>query len=215
MKVAHQKMQDTISTDTDTTDDASDMEVDHINWHVSLNGYWDNIDERFYGEDTPNDPPIINVPEKLAADIEYINSPLKASIIAEKLDMDKCISYNSAVKIRFNDFSTWHWPMKSCDREFTYQLKGFIDRWFPDIIQWHAIVRGDDPKEALERWYDEIEPSTPDWIEEFEDTDMDEETRQYLNDNADWLPEISRTVEGKGVDSSSDISIEEDWNEGW
>jgi len=189
---------------------AVDVSTEDFDWHLSLDGYWSNIDERFFGEDTPNEPPLMAVPEKLAADMTHIEDSEYAKEIAEQLDFNTPSRYGSVVRVTFNDFSTWHWPVLERDG-YNSELEHFAEEYIPQIIQWEAIVAGDNPQRALQEWAGEQEDPDYSWVDDISETSMDDDTRRYFNDNADWLEELSRNVDSVDVDIDTDDNWEDDW----
>jgi len=173
-----------------------------------------NVDEncydaRFYGDGTPNDPPLINVPKKLATDMHYKDDPQLATDVASQLDFNTPSRYEAVITVEFNDYSTWNWPILVGNRELTTEVEHFIDKYLPQIIKWDAIVEGKDPQKELKKWRDgdEVDYS---WAEDVANTEISEDTRKYFNDNASWLPHIDRELSG-----SIDIETEGDWKDDW
>lgn len=193
----------------------TDVSADDVDWHISLDGYWDDVDERFYGEDTPNEPPLMNVPEKLAADMEHIGDEGYASEVADQLEMMVPSEYKSVIRITFNDFSTWNWPLKNTTDEFTDEVKHFIDRYFPEIIQWDAIVRGDDPEEELDNWLNQFDDPDYSWQQDVDNTEMDRKTRVWFNQNASWLPELRKKIKSEANDVDIEQESGDEWMDDW
>lgn len=202
---------DSFKTEIKPKKESTNMSVDDLDWHISSDGYWDEHDSRFFGEDKPNDPPLMNVPEKLAADMDYIEDPQTVLDIAESLEMRSPDRYDAAIRVIFNDFSTWHWPILKGDRELTNEVMHFIDEYMPQIVQWRAIVAGEDPKQALDEWNDVVEEKDYSWMDEIDNTELSEDDRQYLNDNASWLEHISRKVDAPDIDIEDDSDWADDW----
>lgn len=183
-----------------------------INWHISLDGYWDDVDKRFYGEDTPNEPPLMNVPEKLAADMDYCDDSDLATEIASQLDFNTPERYEAVITVTFNDFSTWNWPILNGGRKLTSEVIHFIDKYMPQIVKWEAILAGDDPIQAVKEWKGENDPADFSWMDDISNTKLSEPDRKYLNENADWLEHKSRRV-----DATPDIDVDsgDDWADDW
>jgi len=197
----------TFREDVDNSDDKD--------WHVSTEKYWSHIDKRFYGPGTPNETPLIDVPAKLAADMEYIDDAELATQVASLLNFSNSESYEAVIRIKFNDFSTWNWPLLVGNREFTDEVKHFIDRYFPEILKWDAIVAGEDPQRAVEEWKDPNAGDNYSWTDDVDQTDMSEETRKYFNENKEWMPEIRKTIKNEVSASDVNVSEDEDWMEDW
>lgn len=191
------------------------VSIEDYDWHISMDEYWDDVDERFYGGDTPNEPPLMNVPEKLAADMEYVDDPHYASTIAEQLDFNSPERYGAVITVIFNDFSTWKWPILVGDRELTSEVEHFIEKYIPEIIEWEAIVAGEDPDKALKEWYGERQDDDMSWMEEVSNTSMSDEVRKVFNEEVEWLPHINRTVETNTGMDSVDIDSDDDWTDDW
>lgn len=195
-----------------TLDDSID---DNSDWQFSAYGYYDDVDERFYGDGIPNQPPMMSVPEKLAADMEYIEDSKFAKEIAESIPYADYFNQDAVIKIVFNDLSTWHWPIKSIGNGGFNDVEHFVQTYIPEIIQWDAILHGDDPTKRLADWYDEGEQEGVNWSKLMEDVDMSEDKRKWFNNNADWLDKISKKV--KKIDSGDELELDEDddWIDDW
>lgn len=195
----------------------TEEQINHtdISWHISLDGYWDDVDERFYGENTPNEPPLMYVPEKLAANMDYKDDPHLATKVASQLDFNTPERYEAVVTVIFNDFSTWNWPILEGGRKLTSEVTHFIDEYMPQIVQWRAIVAGESPEEALEEWEGRTDNPDFSWMDDMMNTRLSEEDRKYLNDNADWLEHKSRVVGSTPDTSNIEIDSGDDWEDDW
>lgn len=191
------------------------VSIEEYDWHISMDKYWNDVDERFYGQGTPNEPPLMNVPEKLAADMEYVDDPHLASSVADQLDFNSPERYEAVITVIFNDFSTWKWPLLKGDKELTSEVEHFIDKYIPEIIRWEAIVAGEDPDEAIKEWTGEDEGDDMSWMEDIGNTSMSDDMRKMFNEEADWLPHINRTVETNSEVEDVEIDSDGDWTDDW
>jgi len=187
-----------------------DASVDDITWKIKSGGYFESVDDRFYGEDTPNKPPLMPVPDKLAADMDYIQDSGYAMEVATQLDFNTPSRYNSVVRILFNDFSTWNWPiLDECDG-ISSELDHFVNKYIPQIIQWEAIVAGEDPNDAVDEW---AKDTTLDetWMKDVGNTHLTEDQRKFFNDKVEWMEYISKDVESSEVSVKADGDWTDDW----
>lgn len=193
-------------------------DVERYNWvtdtDVVPHGYSVDVSDKYFGEDTPHEPPVVDVDLKLAADIEIISDEEFAKEVAEWWFPGETEKYIEVAAIIFNDGSIWYIPLASWDNDYEKTRMRIVDDYMSDVVQWKALVRGDNPREALEDWYDWKEPDKVEWLEDMDKTEMSEEQRKWFNENVDWLEHIDRTVES----SSSDVELEledDDWTDDW
>jgi len=212
---------DQFRTTTESSSTTSDTESDNnedsytwdCNWHVDLQGYWKDVDGRFYSEDTPNEPPLMAVPEKLAAEIHIIDDSEIVQDVAEWWFPEAADEYTEAAKVVFNDFSTWHLPLKPWDKDYENSREHIIKTYVPEVIRWNAILEGENPDKAIEDWNKPWEIDDPDWFDDIEKTEMSEEFRKWCNKNADWLPHIDKKI--KSTDEI-ELDVEDDnWEDDW
>lgn len=185
------------------------------NWHIHPEGYWDGVDERFFGEDTPNQPPLMNVSEKLAAEMEVIDDPDFVKEVGEWWSEREADSYNAVIRVIFNDLSTWHVPVKPWDKDYARTREHTVKRYVPEVIRWEAILNGEDPDKAIAEWDEPWGEHRPEWFDDFEHWEMEEQTRKWFNENADWLPHIDRTIESTEDEVELDVDDDEDWTDDW
>lgn len=197
-------------SDSQVDSDTESIDWD-CNWHIDFDGYFDNVDERFFGEDKPHEPPLMEVPERLAAEIDIVENSDFASTVAAQWGFNDNDSYAEVVEVLFNDLSVWRVPVKSWDKDYLNMRDEIVEKYVPQVIKWEAILNGDDPSKALNEWYNDGEPKEPQWVNEIQDTELDEEDRKWLNKNADWLGRIDRKAQSD--DRNVDVEVEEDY--GW
>lgn len=185
------------------------------NWHISLDGYWEDVDPSYFGDDTPNEPPIMAVPEKLAADMEVIEDEELIQELVDWMYSDGQEKYSEVLKVTFNDFSTWHIPLRPWDKDYARIRMGAVERYVPEIIKWEAIVKGKNPKKALQEFDAPWEYTEPEWVSDFEHWEMKEDTRKWFNENADWLPYIDKTIKSDGDEVEVELAEDEDWTDDW
>lgn len=205
----------TLNEESKSCDTESSVDIDDFDWHLSIDGYWDSVDDRFFGSDSPNEPPLMNVPEKLAADVSYIDDSEYATEVATQLSMNSPQRYEAVMRITFNDFSVWNWPLIEGNREYNSQIEHFIDKFMPQILKWEAIVRGDDPTKAVDKWIADDDDSDYSWVEDIDNTDISESLREYFNDEVDWMPHISRVIETSTTSDNDNSSFDDSWTDDW
>lgn len=202
------------------SDDDEEVEEDSYswgcNWHFEPGGYWDNVDEKFFGEDTPNQPPLMAVPEKLAAELHIIDDPDFVEEVGEWWSEREADSYTEVMKIVFNDLSVWHIPLKPWDKDYARVREHHIKQYLPEVIRWQAILDGEDPDQAVKEWEKPWAEWTPKWFSDVGDTEMSESTRKWFNNNARWMPHIDRKVESMGDEVEVELEDEDDdWADDW
>lgn len=168
------------------------------------------VSEKYYGEGTPNVPPRLDVPEVLAADIEITSDPSKVEEVADFWFPNETDRYSKVITVYFNDGRTWNWPLPPWDSDSERARKHFIETYVPQIIKWECIKKGEDYKPKLEEFKQNHKITEPDWESLIEETEMSEEDRKWFNNNADWIPHISRKASGDDM-----IDIEVDDRFGW
>jgi len=174
----------------------------------------ETVGDRFFGEGTPNDPPIIYVDEKLAADMEIIDDENVVQEVVEFWSLPQPDRYVSVLKVTFNDFSNWHIPLPPWEKDYAKTRVNTIDKYMPEIIRWHAIVEGEDPEPRLQDWESQLEPSEPEWYGDLEKTGISEETREKVNNQLSAVPYIDKKIESTTYDA--DIEVEDDsWEDDW
>lgn len=199
-------LEDHLTTSEDTSWD--------LNWHIKEEGYWDSIGSRFFDEDSPNKPPLMEVPEKLAADLEISDDPELVEEVASYWFPGREDDYVEVVKITYNDFSVWYWPLRPWDEDYENMRDTIVKRYYPQVIKWRAIVRGDDPSKALREMDKPWEEDEPKWFSDVDKTGLSEETRKWLNKNKDWIQHIDREINSR--EEEIDLGVEdEDWTDDW
>lgn len=195
--------------------EADDESLWYEDLHVKPEGFSKNPDGRFYGENSPNDPPAIDVDVKMASDIVLEDNSEKAEEAAELIGFDKPSSYDEVAVVAFNDGSTWHLPIKDWSNDHASMRLMLVDEFIRDIIQWKAVINGEDPLERLSKWESNNNQDNYDWVEDVEDTEMSEEQRKWFNNNAEWVDHLDRVVESDNdsvdMDADDDYSWENDW----
>lgn len=177
--------------------------------------FWQDTDTRFYGEDTPNDFPIIAVNELLAARIEIVEDEEWAKEVAQFWNISESRNITELVRITFNDLRTWHWPLRPWDKDPTKTRQHIVEKYVPQVIRWEAILEGEDPKEAVSEWENRHEDNSVDFAEIMDETDMSDEDRKWFNKNADWMPLLKRKVE-KNDDVDINVAEDDSWmDEEW
>lgn len=185
------------------------------NWHIYPEGYWQDVDPEYFGEGTPNQYPLMEVPERLAAEIEIISDDDVVEDVVEYWFPGKSEQYVEVARITFNDFSTWHLPLRSWDEDYTNTREELVKDYVPEVIRWEAIIEGRDPDEAIEEWDKPWEIEDPEWFSDVGDTGMSEETRKWLNDEIDGLSRVDRKVSSSSEDVELDIDDDDDWTDDW
>lgn len=173
-------------------------------WHIYPGGYWEDVDEDFFGEGTPNSPPLINVDTKLAAEVHITEDQGVVEEAAEFMFPEEVERYTQAVQIIYNDLSTWLLPLPPWGEDLAGTRDWLVRDIVPEVIQWEAILDGRDPEKALSEWEDGEGVETT-WTDMIDETEMSDEDRKELNnklgDNID-LPE--RVRKSKGINISED-----------
>jgi hypothetical protein len=187
----------------------------HDEWNLNPQGFSTNVDDRFFGNDSPNKPPVFDVDVKLAADVVISDDIELASEVAQYWFPEDSERFTQVAIIVFNDASVWHIPLAPSNKDYERTRQTIVDRYIPDVVQWKAILNGNDPAEALEQLKGEIESTEEKWVKELDQTDMSEEQRQWFNDNARWLDHIGRTVESSQDDVDLNVNGEEQWTDDW
>lgn len=206
-----------VNDETDSSDDSDDYQWD-CSWHIDPDGYWDSVDERFFGDDKPHDPPLMAVPERLAAEIEVVEDEEFAAEIASMWSFGDAEKHTEVIEVIFNDLSVWRMPAKPLDKDNLGIREHIVEQYVPETIKWEAIIEGENPHDALEEWeenggVEEKDPEDyfPDWFSDLDDTELSEEDRQWFNRNADWLERIDREVDA----GSRDVDVEVESDYGW
>lgn len=183
-------------------------------WNIEPHGYSKNLDNRFFDDDSPHESPVLDVEVKLAADVEFSDDEELVQEVAEYWFPEEADRYEEVAKVVFNDLSVWYMPLASWENDDANLRISLIDSFFPDILQWKAIVRGDDPEEAVEEWESRFTIDDEGWEEDLTDTGMTEEQRVWFNNNAPWLEHISRERDSKVADMELDLG-DDDWTDDW
>lgn len=213
-----------ISTDSEKVqqtleDDSSDNSIVAHNWHIKPEGVSHELNSTFYNEDTPNDPPLMHVSDKLAADMELIHDDAFATEVAESYGFSYSDRVNLVIKVKFNDFSTWHWPTLHTQDNTSEELIDYIETYVDEIVRWRAIVKGEDPDEALrttdlpwnrkkDSWHDE-------WLELMEETGLTHKERLFFNELLSWPMHMLKKVESEGDKIQLDEDENDDWLDDW
>jgi len=208
-----------VEGNTETTESqdigSSDSYTFEFDWHIRLDGYWEDVNREYYGDHTPNSSPLMAVPEKLAADIKIIQDDEVIQQLSDWIYDDDESIYSEVLKLTFNDFSTWHIPLRPWDKDYARIREGAVKKYVPQVIKWEAIVRGENPKEALEQYEFPWEDTKPDWFNDFEHFEFDEETRKWYNENVDWLPYIDKTIKSDDANIDIDTGDNDNWEDDW
>lgn len=205
---------DNFESNIDAEEDSSDeLNAWDFNWHISRNGYWETVDEKFYTDELPNEPPLMAVPEKLAADMEIIEDPEIVNQVA-KYWFPKCEDeYEQVMKITFNDFSVWHEPLLPWEKDYTRARQHLVERYLPEIVKWKAIIECRDVSEALRELKESWEEDEPKWFSDIDKTELSNSARLWLNENASWLPHIDKVIETEEIDL--ELDEDDDWTDDW
>lgn len=192
---------------------SSDKTSKGDSWYIRPDKYIDSGDT-FFSDDSPNRRAAMRVPNRLAVDLKLIEDEDRVKSIAEWWDDSNPSQYNQVIKVVFNDFSTWHIPLRPWNKDYA-NIRGYVvERYLPEIIEFKAIINEEDPEQRVEEWIEQIEESEPKWFADVEDTEITEEQRKYFNKNADWLPHIDRTVGSSSEDVDLDLD-DESWTDDW
>jgi hypothetical protein len=185
-------------------------------WDIEPYGYTTNIDDRFFDEDSPHKPPIIDVDVKLAADIQIREDKQLVKSVAEYWFPHDTERFIEVAEIVFNDISVWYLPLPPWDKDYENIRINIVDDFVSDVVQWKAIVDNRSPKVALEEWRDWLDKDDDyEWAQLISDTEMLESTRKWFNENADWLPHIHKTVESDIKNVELNDSDEMSWEDSW
>jgi hypothetical protein len=182
-------------------------------YEIEPQGYVDEVDERFFGENTPNEPPLLQVEVKLAADISISDNPRLVREVAEFWFPDEVQRYKKVAIIAFNDASVWHIPLASWEKDYENFRRIIVEEFIPDVVQWKAIVDNRSPSKALSKWNEWLESDDEGWEEDMEKTKFSKENREWFNENADWLGHILRQVDTK--DRKVSLDVEDSWENDW
>lgn len=170
--------------------------------------------KQMFGDSTVNKEPTKEVNEKLAVDINIIKDDELVEQVAEMWTPKVKDKMEEAIQIVFNDGSTWHWPLRPWDKDAAKVRQHFIERYMPQVIRWEAMQNGEDPEEALKESMFYVDTSEPEWVDRIEDTETSEESREWFNNNADYLPDLMKTVSSSANDVDLDVD-NDDWTEDW
>ena len=191
----------------------------HEKWYNHFNvdpvGLPSSVDLSYFGDDSPHQPPIFDVDVKMAADVEIVEDQDIVRNVAEWWFGKHESRYTKVVKVIFNDISVWYYPLGEDGKDYENIITHVVDRYLPDIVQWKAVVDGDDPREALEEFRRETTEEEPDWVEDLEDTGMSDEYREWFNENLDTIDHIDREVKSRSETEDIDIEVEGDWTDDW
>ena len=189
------------------------------NWHkehtLSPKGYTSDVDERFFGPDTPNKPPAIDVEIKLATNIQITDDDGLVSSVAEFWIPEEPDRYTEVAKVAFNDLSVWHIPLPPWEKDHSNFRMMLVDEFIPDIVQWKALNQGQSPSERLESWKKWLESDDYTWEDEVSDTEMSDSDRQWFNENLDNIKHLDRQVDSSCDYSNIEIDDIDSWENGW
>lgn len=184
------------------------------NWHIKLDGYWDNVSEKYFGDDTPNQPPLMAVPEKLAAELHIVDDPELVEEVGEFWAQGSPDEYVEVFKIVFNDLSTFHVPLRPWSKDYAMIRDSLVKQYLPEVVKWEAVLDGENPDEVLDNWLPPWEEEDPDWFEDVDKTGLSESTRKWLNEEKNWLPHIDKKIESNG-NVDLDLDEDDDWADDW
>jgi hypothetical protein len=172
-------------------------------------------DSRFFGDDTPNTPPQKCVESKKAVNINIIEDGDIVERVNNFWTPNSAKEAVQVIEIVFNDGSDWKWPLRSWEEDCQRARLHFIEDYAPDVIRHKAKLNGEDPEEAFKQsiFYESDEKIQ--WAKDLDDTELDEKTREWFNENADYLPELHRRVKSGDEDVELDVSNDSSWEDDW
>lgn len=174
----------------------------------------DNQDtHKFFSNNLPNTPPSKEVDRKVATDMELISDEDIINSLEEFWHVEDDEDKEVAIKICFNDGSTWYWALPKLSSKTFSRYEYWIERYIPEVIRWKAKQNGKDPNKAVREWEEQRSSESVNWEELLENTGISEETRRWLNRNADWMPRISKKIESRDEEVDLDVDKDEDWTD--
>jgi hypothetical protein len=142
--------------EADQTDSSQSRSTDSFSWlskHDINKSACSSYDkEPFVSDDTPHEPPLYNVDFKIASDIEIIDNDRLTNKVVEYWFPEERDRLNKVVAVFFNDASAWYLPVADWDKDYEGIRTHVVQKFVPEVVQWKAIVRGDNPAEALKRY---------------------------------------------------------------
>lgn len=203
---------------SDATSDSGNSDEDSYtwdcNWHIDPDGYWDDVDERFFGDGTPNQPPLMEVPEKMAAELHIIDDEDVVQSAAELMFPNHSDEYTQVLRVVYNDLSTWHVPIKDWDDDSEMIMETIVQKYVPEVIKWEAIINGENPQDKLEEWDKPWEFDEPEWWSDMDHTGISEETRKWLNNSVPGVEYVDRKIESSKQEVDLEVE-DDDWTDDW
>jgi hypothetical protein len=188
----------------------------HKNWHIRIDGFWENVDSRFYNDELPNQPPLLSVNERLAAEIKILDEDDIVSKVSEFFFPESPDRYTEVARVLFNDLSTWHIPLPPWDKDYEKQRVRIVDRYIPEIIKWSCIIYKKDYQTEIEKWEDEISDQEKyEWMDRINDTEFTEEDIKWLNENMKWVETQHKVVKSDNDNVELNIGKENSWEDDW
>lgn len=196
---------------TNETESYSWLEQYDIN--MSACSSYDN--EPFEDDSTPHKPPLIDVDLKLASDIEFLEDEELVGEVVDYWFPESKDRLDQVAAVFFNDGSVWYLPTTDWEKDYEGIRTHVVQKFIPEIIQWRAIVNGENPSEALSRHEQGLEPEEPEWEEDVADTEISEEDRMWFNENVDWLPHLDREIKSKSESIDLNVESGDSWADDW
>jgi|APHM01.1.fsa_nt_gi hypothetical protein len=185
-------------------------------WEIEPHGFDNEIDGRFFCEEAPHEPPLIDVEMKLASEIKIRDDIDLVESVATYWFPEMPDKYVEVAEIWFNDVSVWYLPLASWSEDCENMRIRIVDDFIPDVIQWKAIVENRSPKDALEQWREwDSNDNEYQWTSMMEQTEITDELRKRFNENADWLPYMAKTIESEVEIEQTEEPSKTDWEESW
>lgn len=204
------------ATSVNTNNESSTHESWTEKWDIEPHGFVNDVDERFFNEDAPHKPPLIDVELKLAADVQIRDDNELVQSVADYWFPHDSERHTEVAEIVFNDISVWYLPLAPWEKDYESTRIKIVDDFIPDIVQWKAITENENPKEALEEWKEwDKDDDEYEWVELMSETEMEGEIRKWFNEHADWLPYIAKKVKSQANDVEFDDSGDLDWRDSW
>lgn len=174
-----------------------------------------DLSPKYFGAGTPNLPPGFHVDNRVAVDIHILDDPQLVEEVAEFMFPSETERYVEVAKVIFNDMSTWHLPLPPWDKDYTGFRDHIVREYIPDVIKAQVDLAGGDGDMAKHKWEVKRGNAEAMWESDVGDCEMSESTRNWFNENKDWVPKLDKKVESMSDEVSLDIEDSDSWEDDW
>lgn len=147
---------------------------------------------KWFSEDLPNQPSLIDVEVRKVSKLEYINDEEFAYKLAEKLNMRDSHKMSFAIKTIYNDMTVWFWPFRQIQGGKNSILSNVLKKKIRSMKEFKKMLKtGEEDVEVEDvtlseteqrEWMKEMEYSGTDQQIEDKNTNEDENDQTWM----DW-----------------------------